>query len=66
MALRMDKRRAGSRFERGVTMLIVVVAIAVLTAVATEFAEQIPPPGLARFRSDKAGQVHYHLFARSG
>jgi 16S rRNA (guanine(966)-N(2))-methyltransferase RsmD len=25
-----------------------------------------PPPGLASFRSDKAGQVHYHLFARPG
>lgn len=23
-----------------------------------------PPAGLAAFRSDKAGQVHYHLFAR--
>jgi len=26
----------------------------------------VPPPGLASFRSDKAGQVHYHLFARPG
>ncbi len=25
-----------------------------------------PPPGLAAFRSDRAGQVHYHLFARPG
>jgi 16S rRNA (guanine(966)-N(2))-methyltransferase RsmD len=25
-----------------------------------------PPPGLASYRSDKAGQVHYHLFARPG
>jgi len=25
-----------------------------------------PPPGLAVWRSDRAGQVHYHLFARSG
>ena len=23
-----------------------------------------PPPGLIRWRGDKAGQVHYHLFAR--
>ncbi len=23
-----------------------------------------PPPGLVAFRGDKAGQVHYHLFAR--
>ncbi len=23
-----------------------------------------PPPGLAAWRSDKAGQVHYHLFAK--
>ena len=23
-----------------------------------------PPPGLTAFRSDKAGQVHYHLFTR--
>jgi len=29
-------------------------------------ASLLPPPGLASFRSDKAGQVHYHLFARSG
>ena len=26
----------------------------------------VPPPGLASYRSDKAGQVHYHLFARPG
>ncbi len=25
-----------------------------------------PPPGFARWRSDKAGQVHYHLFTESG
>jgi 16S rRNA (guanine966-N2)-methyltransferase len=25
-----------------------------------------PPEGLVAFRSDKAGQVHYHLFARPG
>jgi 16S rRNA (guanine966-N2)-methyltransferase len=25
-----------------------------------------PPPELATWRSDRAGQVHYHLFARSG
>ena len=25
-----------------------------------------PPSGLAVWRSDRAGQVHYHLFARSG
>ncbi len=25
-----------------------------------------PPPGLAAFRADKAGQVHYHLFAHPG
>ena len=25
-----------------------------------------PPPGLAPFREDKAGQVHYHLFAHPG
>jgi 16S rRNA (guanine966-N2)-methyltransferase len=32
-----------------------------------EAAREIPPPpGLARWRSDKAGQVHYHLFAESG
>jgi 16S rRNA (guanine966-N2)-methyltransferase len=24
----------------------------------------VPPPPLAAWRSDKAGQVHYHLFAR--
>jgi len=29
-------------------------------------AKLVPPPGLASFRSDKAGQVHYHLFARPG
>jgi 16S rRNA (guanine966-N2)-methyltransferase len=28
--------------------------------------EIAPPPGLAHRRSDKAGQVHYHLFAGSG
>jgi len=26
----------------------------------------VPPPGLAAFRSDRAGQVHYHLFAHPG
>jgi 16S rRNA (guanine966-N2)-methyltransferase len=25
-----------------------------------------PPPGLVAWRRDKAGQVHYHLFARPG
>jgi 16S rRNA (guanine966-N2)-methyltransferase len=25
-----------------------------------------PPPGLAAFRSDRAGQVHYHLFVHPG
>jgi len=24
-----------------------------------------PPPGLLPWRSDKAGQVHYHLFVRA-
>ncbi|MEO8303113.1 MAG: 16S rRNA (guanine(966)-N(2))-methyltransferase RsmD [Betaproteobacteria bacterium] len=34
--------------------------------VFVEAAREIPPPpGLARWRSDKAGQVHYHLFAES-
>jgi len=26
----------------------------------------VPPPGLVAWRRDKAGQVHYHLFARPG
>jgi 16S rRNA G966 N2-methylase RsmD len=25
----------------------------------------VPPVGLATIRSDKAGQVHYHLFSRT-
>jgi 16S rRNA (guanine966-N2)-methyltransferase len=34
--------------------------------VYAEAGRDIPPPaGLARWRSDKAGQVHYHLFAES-
>jgi len=27
--------------------------------------ELVPPPGLAPWRRDKAGQVHYHLFVRA-
>jgi 16S rRNA (guanine966-N2)-methyltransferase len=29
-------------------------------------APMLPPPGLVDWRRDKAGQVHYHLFARPG
>ena len=64
MPRRIDKRQADSRYERGVTMLIVVVAIAVLTAVATEFAYNSRVD--LQLAANQRDEVRAYFLARSG
>jgi general secretion pathway protein K len=64
MPRRIDKRQAGGRYERGVTMLIVIVAIAVLTAVATEFAYNSRVD--LQLAANQRDEVRAYFLARSG
>jgi len=63
MRLRLDKKVGAAR-ERGVTLIIVVVAIAILTAVATEFAYNSRVD--LQLATNQRDEVRAYFLARSG
>src|SRR5713101_1594847 len=63
MRLRLDKKVGAAR-ERGVTLIIVVVAIAILTAVATEFAYNSRVD--LQLATNQRDEVRAYYLARSG
>ncbi len=63
MRRRLDKRSRAAR-ERGVTLMIVIVAIAILTAVATEFAYNSRVD--LQLATNQRDEVRAYFLARSG
>src|SRR5712692_8486979 len=63
MRRRLDKRSRAAR-ERGVTLMIVIVAIAILTAVATEFAYNSRVD--LQMATNQRDEIRAYYLARSG